>query len=509
MQTSPYGSWKSPVTADLIVAGSVGLGDIAVDGEDIYWVEGRPAEGGRSVIVRRAADGATRDVTPAPFNARTRVHEYGGGAFAVDAGTVFFSNFADQRIYRVGPGGEPRALTPEGPLRYADAALDRRRGRLVCVIEDHSGGEPVNSIAAVDMKSGEVTVLVQGADFYAAPRLSPEGGRLAWLCWNYPEMPWDGCELWTAELGADGRPANLLRAAGGRGESVFQPEWSPAGELFFVSDRTGWWNLYRLAEEGAQALCPMEAEFGLPMWVFGMSTYAFASAGEIVCALNERGLWRLARLDLAGGGLSPIETDCVAVGGLRAGPGFVAFHGAAADRPGEHLRLDLATGRTEVLRRSSDIEVDPGFVSVAEPIEFPTEGGRSAHAFFYPPKNRDFAASEGERPPLLVKSHGGPTSATTGAFSLGTQYWTSRGFAVLDVNYGGSTGYGREYRQRLDGAWGVVDVDDCAAGARYLAGQGRVDGGRLAIRGGSAGGYTRWPRSPSGTCSRRAPATTG
>ncbi|MBI3978953.1 MAG: S9 family peptidase [Chloroflexi bacterium] len=495
-QVAPYGSWKSPITPDLIAAGTISFGhggQIALDGEDIYWVEMRPAENGRSVVVRRTPDGQTADVTPPPFNARTRVHEYGGGAFAVAGGTVYFSNFDDQRLYRQIPGSSPEPLTPAADLRYADAVVDRRRNRLICVREDHTAGghEPANTLVGVTLDGGDTgRVLVAGNDFFASPRLSPNGSRLAWLTWNHPNMPWDGTELWIGEVAADGSVGRAARIAGGVAESVTQPEWSPDGALSFVSDRTGWWNLYRWQHGSVEPLCEMPAEFAVPQWVFGLSSYAFVSAGRIVCTYGERGIWRLAWLDTATRQIDPIETPFDDIRALRATSGHVVFNGASPTAAAAIVRLDLATHRIDVLRRAGDAPIDPGYLSVPRAIEFPTEDGRTAHGFFYPPQNRGYVAPAGERPPLLVVSHGGPTSATTTALRLEIQYWTSRGIAVLDVNYGGSTGYGRAYRQRLNGRWGVVDVDDSVNGARWHVERGELDGDRLAIRGGSAGGYT-------------------
>jgi len=493
---APYGSWRSPITSDVIVRGVVGLAEVVIDGRDVYWLEGRPDEGGRNVVVLLTPDGRTEDVTPQPFNARTRVHEYGGGGFIVDEGTVYFSNFADQRIYRVAPGGEPAPLSAENGGRYADMIVDHDRRRLIAVREDHTGHGPVNEIVGVDLESGEERVLVSGNDFYASSRLSPDGRRLAWLTWNHPNMPWDATELMVCDLDADGFPENVERVAGGQDESIFQPEWSPEGTLHFISDRTGWWNLYRRSEGHVEPLCEREAEFGLPQWVFGISTYAFVSPGRIVCSYVERGSWHLAILDTERGELEPLETPYSSIAYVRAAevPGEAAdgvvFRGSSPTEAACIVRLDPSTGLHEVLRRSDDLEIDPGYLSLPEPVEFPTEDGQTAHAFFYAPKNRDFVAPDGELPPLLVMSHGGPTSASSTALDPRIQYWTSRGIAVLDVNYGGSTGYGREYRRRLEGTWGVVDVDDCANGALYLAERGLVDGERLIITGGSAGGYT-------------------
>lgn len=290
---APYGAWKSPITSDLIVSQSIGLGGGTFDGDDVYWLEGRPAEAGRNVIVRRAPDGGTEDVNTAPFNARTRVHEYGGGAVLVDRGIVIFSNFADQRLYRVVPGQTPEAITPEAPLRYADCVVDAARNRLICVREDHgeaavAHGEAVNTIAALALDGSETQhVLVSGNDFYATPRLSPDGNTLAWLAWRHPNMPWDGTELWIAEVQPDGSLANAALIAGGENESIFQPSWSPDGRLYFVSDRSGWWNLYRLDNEGIERLVAMEAEFGVPQWAFGFSAYAFDSAERIICTYTK------------------------------------------------------------------------------------------------------------------------------------------------------------------------------------------------------------------------------
>jgi dipeptidyl aminopeptidase/acylaminoacyl peptidase len=493
-RVAPYGFWKSPITSDRIVAQAIRLGQVALDGDAVYWSELRPAEKGRTVIVCRAPDGAIGDRTPAGFNVRTRVHEYGGGALTVRNGTIYFANDADQHLYRQEMGRPPEPITSQAGMRYADGVVDSSRGVILCVREDHTdpGRQPVNTLVSVDLAGRrETRVLVSGMDFYAAPRLSPDGSRLAWLSWRHPNMPWDGTELWVAEVDAEGGLGPAERVAGGVEESIFQPEWSPNGELYFVSDRTGWWNLYRLREGAAEPLCPMEAEFGQPQWVFGMSTYAFVSADRLVCAFTQRGAWRLAELDLRTKQLAPIDLPYAEIASLRAARGRVVFLAGSPSEPLSLVQLDLATGRHEVLRRSSepDEALRPYF-STPQPVEFPTENGRTAHALYYPPRNPDYVAPDGERPPLLVHIHGGPTSSASSTLSLSTQYWTSRGVAVLDVNYGGSTGYGREYRQRLRGEWGVVDVDDCVNGARYLVAQGLVDGQRLAISGGSAGGYT-------------------
>lgn len=494
-ETASYGSWKSPITSDLIVSGSVGLSQPAIAGEDIYWIEMRPSEGGRNVIVRRDASGVATEINPPPFNARTRVHEYGGGDYVVRDGVVYFSNFSDQRLYKQLPGTEPRPMTPEGELRYADATVDAKRGRLICVREDHTvaGREAVNTLVGIALEgvASSGRVLVSGNDFYSSPRLSPDSTQLAWLSWNHPNMPWDGTELWTGEFQADGSLNKAQRIATGPTESIFQPEWSPDGSLYFVSDRNGWWNLYRLrGEEEIEPVTELDAELGVPQWIFGMSNYAFESADRIICTYYESGRSRLATIDTRTRKLQPIETTYTDITFVRAGEGQAVLRAGSPAEPPSIVRLDLSSGTFEVLRRSNNLEIDAGYFSIPRAIEFPTADGLTAHGFFYPPQNRDYRAPDDERPPLLVKSHGGPTAAAATGLSLMIQYWTSRGVGVLDVNYGGSTGYGRAYRERLKGKWGVVDVDDCANGARYLAGQGAVDGNRLMITGGSAGGYT-------------------
>jgi dipeptidyl aminopeptidase/acylaminoacyl peptidase len=493
---APYGSWKSPITSDLFVKESLTLSQVHLDGDDIYWVETRPSQGGRQVIVRQTPDGRRHDVTPPEFNARTRVHEYGGGDYVVWDGEVYFSNFTDQQLYHQTGESKPRLISrdcEDARVRYADAVVDRIRQRLICVREDHRANErePANELVAVPCAGGESTVLVSGNDFYASPRVSPDGSQLAWLTWNHPNMPWDGCELWVGEFTADGSVTNPSLVAGEARESIFQPEWSPDGRLYFVSDRSGWWNIYREAGKGSvECVCPMEAEFGAPLWIFGLSTYAFESAQRIVCAFNQRGIWQLGTIDTASGRLEKIETSYADLTFIRARPGRAVFRAGSRSKPLSIIEFDLKTHEAKVYQRQTNLEIDAGYYSQTEAIEFPTENGLTAHGFYYPPTNRDFAGPAQEKPPLLVKSHGGPTSATIAVLMLSIQYWTSRGFAVLDVNYGGSTGYGRAYRERLNGNWGIVDVDDCVNGAKYLAVQGKVDGARLVIDGGSAGGYT-------------------
>jgi dipeptidyl aminopeptidase/acylaminoacyl peptidase len=493
-KTAPYGSWKSPITADLIVSGAIGLNQPAIDGENTYWIEMRPAEGGRQVIVKRDASGKLTDINPQPFNARTRVHEYGGGDYAVSKGAVYFSNFADQRLYSQSGNEPPQPITPVAEMRYADAVVDQARNLIFCVREDHNGAnhEATNALVSLKTSANEDCgrVLVSGNDFYSSPCLHRDGNMLAWLTWNHPNMPWDGTELWQAEVEPDGSLSAAKRIAGGESESIFQPQWSPDGRLYFCSDRSGWWNLYRLEKGEIVAVTKLDAEFGVPQWAFGLSSYAFASAQRIVGIYYVRGLARLAIIDADSLELETLDLGYTDLGWVRGATGQVVFRAGSPTTPAAIVRLDLESRKTENLRQSNSLRIDSGYLSVPEAIEFPTTDGLTAHGFYYPPKNRDYSAPENERPPLLVKSHGGPTSAAATALSLHIQYWTSRGIAVLDVNYGGSSGYGREYRERLKGTWGIVDVDDCANGAKYLVNRGEVDPERLMITGGSAGGYT-------------------
>ena len=489
---SPYGSWKSPISADMVAGGEVGLEQLRIDGDDIFWIERRAREGGRKVIVRRSADGSVVDVTPAGFNARTRVHEYGGGDYAVADGTIVFSNFTDQRLYLQKHGSEPQPLTRAGALRYADGQLDSQRNLFFCVHEDHSNqGEAVSTIVRIDLNGGDAAIIVvSGNDFYSSPRLSPDGSQLAWLTWNHPNMPWDGTELWVGKLSEDGSMGDAVKVAGDVNESIFQPEWSPDGTLYFVSDRTGWWNIYLWRDDEIEALYPMDGEFGQPQWVFASALYGFASERRLVCSYTKNGHDYLSTLDTATRALDDIELPFTAISQVRVAGDRVVFIGASSTEPTTIISLNLASKELEVLRRSREIAIDSGYLAEARAIEFPTEGGLTAHGYFYPPRNRDFAAPVDEKPPLLVISHGGPTSSSSASLKYSIQYWTSRGIAVLDMNYGGSSGYGRVYRERLNGSWGIVDVDDCINGARYLVEIGAADGDRLAIRGGSAGGYT-------------------
>ncbi len=498
LQVAPYGSWRSPISAELVAAGGVALEEVKVAGDAVRWLEGRPLEGGRRVVcgVAPGGGGEPEDLTPEGFNVRTRVHEYGGGSWAVHGDILFFANFDDQRLYRQDPGSPPRPITPEPPTlaahRYADAAITPDGRVLVCVRERHEADGVINELVTLPADGSEPpAVLAGGRDFYASPRLSPDGRRLAWLEWDHPNMPWDGTELKVAELSGGVPVGESRREAGGPDESIFQPEWSPGGTLHFVSDRSGWWNLYRIQDGQVEALAPMQEEFGHPQWVFGLARYAFLPGGRIACIHGLGPLQRLGVLD-PDGHLADLDLPFTAFypPQLRAVGDRLACVAGSPTRDAAVVLIDPAGGQVEVLRQSGDQELDPGYLSVPRQIEFPTEGGQTAYALYYPPANRDFTGPDGERPPLLVTSHGGPTAEVVSLLADGYQFFTSRGIAVVDVDYGGSTGYGRAYRQRLAGRWGIVDVDDCVAAARFLADGGEVDPRRLAIRGGSAGGYT-------------------
>ena len=495
LKTSPYGSWASPITADWIVAGTVGLGQICIDGENVYWNEVRPSEKGRSVVCRRGTNGSIEDVSPSDANVRTRAHEYGGGAFTLDQGTLWYSNDSDRRVWSLPTAGTAAPLTPKRDWRFADLTRDALRGRLIAVCEDHEteDAEPVNRLVAIG-DDGNVRTLVEGADFYAAPRISPDGKSLAWLSWDHPNMPWDGCSLWCAQLAEDGELGGAELIAGGMEEAIFQPQFSPDGELFFVSDRSGWWNIYRAQQdEGGTRIAPvlpLEAECGLPQWIFGMSTYGFASESQLVFSYIVDGLSKLAIFDLANCELTPVLSPFVDISGLKVGDGKAVFVGCSLCDLPMVATLEVATCTLGIHYRSAQSSLATGDVSKPVPVTIPVGDGEVAYGFFYPPQSATHVGPEEARPPLIVKSHGGPTGQTTAAFSAKIQFWTSRGFAVLDVNYRGSTGYGRAYRRRLNGDWGVLDVEDCAAGARWLAEKGWVDGERMAISGGSAGGYT-------------------
>jgi dipeptidyl aminopeptidase/acylaminoacyl peptidase len=504
----PFGSWPTPITSELVVRAAAGIGGVTVDGETITWSELRPEEGGRTQIVQWVGDGPAVDLLPAGFNARTAVHEYGGGAWWVRGHTLWFTNWEDQRLYRLTGRAMPVPIMPEPAVprgeRWADGDFDPSGRWLAVVRERHlTAGDVVNEIVLLDTTGElEAAAVVSGPDFVSDPRFSPDGARLCWLQWNHPDMPWDGTELCVATLeGADeglrlldrdvvaGRP-HWAGDGGADGESVSQPRWHADGSLWFISDRTGWWNLYRREPSGeVEARVQIDAEIGVPQWVFGQSRYVFGPDDSVVFAHQRDGVDHLARAT-ADGTVADIDTPYTSIGSLASAGDDVVFVGASATTEPAVVRLEPGSGESVVLRPPRDLGLDTSWISVPEAISFPSSGGRTAHALFYPPTNPQTSAEAGKLPPLLVLIHGGPTSAARPILSLGTQYWTSRGFAVVDVNYGGSTGYGREYRRQLDGSWGLVDLDDCVAAAGWLVAEGRVDPARLCIRGGSAGGYT-------------------
>jgi len=523
MQTRPYGSWPSPISTSAVTAGGIGVSGPAYGGDTLYWIESRPEEKGRHVLMSASPGSDDKQglvtVTPDEFSVDTAVHEYGGGEYipgsggSPDAAIVFFCNGADQRIYRQVGSGTPSPITPEPPepgsVRYADACIVPGEDALVAVRERHPPKrEAVNDLVWIDGTGAKDPIsIASGHDFFSFPRVDPTGTLLAWTTWDHPRMPWDGTELWTARI-VDGALTNIKRIAGGPEESIFQPEWGPDGSLYFASDRTGWWNLYRWNGDnkddgkagdgdGAAAVAPIEAEVGTGQWVFGLSHYTILADGRIYCVYSRDGLDHIGLIRPGSTSIERVDLPFTYYGrgGSIAGNGTdkIAFVGATAQTSPAIFEVDVSDEANPSLRKvrePNQIDFEAGDLSTPEPIEFPTTGNRTAHALFYPPQNRDIQGPDGELPPLIVKSHGGPTANATSELSLGLQYWTSRGFGVVDVNYGGSLGYGREYRQRLNGQWGIVDVDDCIHAARFLEQSGRVDGKRMAIRGGSAGGYT-------------------
>jgi dipeptidyl aminopeptidase/acylaminoacyl peptidase len=492
-QTANYGSWKSPISSELIVSATIGVSSPKFAGEDIYWLESRPSEGGRSTIVKLDSTGKKEDIIAQPLNVRTRVHEYGGGAFLIDEGIIYFSNYVDQRVYIQKPGETPQPLTAESKLRYADFCLDRSHNRLICVAEDHSNPdiEAENKLVTIDLSTGEVNTLVSEANFYTSPTLSPNGKQLAWLCWNHPYMPWDSTFLYLADVNEDGGLSNISLVAGSESESICEPKFSPDGTLYFSSDRTNWWNLYYQDKQGEiKAVYPLDAEFGFPHWVFGETIYGFVDDQTIITTYTQNGTWKLGAIDISGQTLTNYDIPFSNIAYLQVKGKEILFTGGSPTQATAIVKMNFNTGDYHILQQSSNLDIDTGYLSQPQQIAFPTSNGKTAYAWYYPPQNKDFSAPEGELPPLFVKSHGGPTAMTTASYNLRIQYWTSRGFAFIDVNYGGSTGYGREYRQRLYGNWGIVDVADCINVAQYLVQEGKVDGDKLAISGGSAGGYT-------------------
>ena len=492
---APYGSWASPFKIERLTDRVVFLAEPHGADGIRWWLEGRPDEGGRQALFRRESDGTLTRVTPEGFNARSRVHEYGGGATLVSGDLVVVSDFATGRLNRVVRPGELVPITPERQWRYADMIHDARRNRLMAVREDHEPafvaehGEWGNDLVSIDLESGEVEVIAQGSDFYSAPRLSPDGSTLVWLEWHHPNMPWDGTALRMAAVGADGVVGEPRTISGSRTDWISQPQWSPEGVLHFAAEPTGWMNLYRFVDDRIEQLTDLEAEVVGPDWQFGYKTYEFLPGGEMVISARSGGRDELLRR-APDGAISMINLpQFTEISALTWDRDRLLVRAAGPAQPAVVAEITL-DGEVTVLRIATPNAPDPADVSLPRHIEFPTTGDRTAYGNFYAPVNQAFRAPAGELPPLIVTSHGGPTANAYSGLQTGIQLFTSRGYAVLDVDYGGSTGYGRAYRERLNGEWGIVDVDDCVAGAKFLAEQGLVDGKRQAIRGGSASGFT-------------------
>ncbi|MCI0736210.1 MAG: prolyl oligopeptidase family serine peptidase [Beijerinckiaceae bacterium] len=488
---APYGTWSSPVSVELMTGAAIGLSGLSVDGEDLYWLEARPSENGRTVLCRRLASGEIEDVTPPPINAGSRVHEYGGGAYAVEAGVIVFSERSDGSVWAVEAGAAPRKLDTPKECRYADFLMDLARRRVLAVREDFRGrpaADPKAAIVALPLDAGGAeTVLAEGPDFLSSPRLSPGGDRLAWIAWDHPAMPWDQTRLYVGEVTKKGAIEAERLVAGETPEAIVQPEWSDGGTLHFCSDRTGWWNLYALHGTAIEPLAPIDAEIGGPHWVFRQRYFAFLPDGRIVAAIVRDGMRTAALIE--NGRIVPLDAGQVQDCPRPLGNGLAYISTPPSAPPAVALSAGVQRSAPIFIRRAAPSIVPDETISLGEAIDFMTPRG-IAHAFWYPPKNRDYESPPGTLPPLIVLSHGGPTSMATNSFSLSVQWWTSRGFGVVDVNYSGSTGYGRAYRERLHGQWGVADVEDCAGAATYLVERGLADGRRLIIRGGSAGGYT-------------------
>ncbi|MFC3114248.1 S9 family peptidase [Cellvibrio fontiphilus] len=492
MNPPACGHWPSPISAELLTAQGIRLSDPQAVGDWLYWLETRPQEQGRCVLVCEQA-GVRRDLLPAPHSIRTRIQEYGGTPYLATQDFIFYVLDSDQRIYAYDLNQHTsRALTAEGAYRYADFCFDAQRARLLAVREDctHNAQHPRSEIIALDLISGALSVLAQGADFYSNPRLSPSGNQLSYLRWNHPQMPWDGTECVLAELTPAGAVAQSAVIAGSTTESIFQPQWSPAGELFFVSDRSNWWNIYRWTGSSAEAICAMDAEFATPQWVFGMSSYGFLSADEIFCCYSQEGVWQLGLIHIAQQKLRPINSplrDISSIFCQHQPESRALFLGASATQ-GAQL-WGYSAGNYAPLQHNK-FALDERYLARAEAISFPTRDGEMAHGFYYAPSHAEYRTAPDNLPPLLVMCHGGPTGACETSLNLKIQFWTSRGFAVLDVNYRGSTGYGRQYRDRLKHHWGITDVIDVCSGVDYLIAQQKINPQKIAIRGSSAGGYT-------------------
>ena len=495
-----YGSWTSPISAELITKAAPGLNCLQSHDDCLYWVESRPWEAGRNVIMCRRADGTVVDLLPKPYSHGSRVHEYGGTAYAVADHHLYFVNAADQRIYQLDlqeaaeeeGNREPYPLTPISLQRFADLIVDSDNQRLIAVCEDHSGEqEPRGYLVAISLnpENPQVTTIESGADFYAYPRLSPDGETLCWIQWQHPHMPWDCTQLWQATIAEDGSLSNKTVVAGGNNDqAIFQPQWSPDNQLYFVSDSNNWWNIYRADNGEIEPVVEIAAEFATPLWQFGMSTYDFIDSDTIGCLWTEKGIWHCGFIDLKSSQLSLIETSYSSMQAACCFQGSLFMVAGAAALPAE-IACVTPEG-TSAVYSPSTLDIDREYLSRPQSVLFPASDGQQVHAFFYPPASATYCGKENELPPAIALCHGGPTGATDSGLNLKIQYWTSRGFAVVDINYRGSTGFGRKFRQSLIGAWGVADVEDSQSAINYLAGENKIDPQRCIIRGSSAGGYT-------------------
>ena len=495
LKIAPFGSWKSIITSDFVVKETVGLSEIRLDNGDIYWIEMRPEESGRNVLVKYNPKGSNIDITPSEYSVRSRVHEYGGGPVCIANGTTYFVNNKNQLIYRQFGENDPELISQMQKMRYADLVFDKHRNNIVSVRESHNNiqNEPLNEIIFIDLNNKlNEKVIVTGNDFYSNPRISPDGKNMAWLSWNHPNMPWDGNELWVADLDSEGFLFNKRKIISDQ-ESVFQPEWSPDGILYFVSDRNGWWNLYRYNDNQVEIVLEAKAEFGSPMWVFGMSNYVFASSDLIISKYTKNGYWYIGKINLKANTLEDIELEegyDFSRSNIEIHQGKIYFGGGSVSKVFSIFEFNINTNVLNTLKKSMSLDIPLNYISKPEPIKFKTTEEADSHAFFYPPCSNDFVADDNEKPPLIVIIHGGPTGSASITLNMEVQFWTSRGFSVLDVNYRGSTGYGTEYRKALNGKWGIADVEDCINGVQYLINNNIVDKNRVVIRGSSAGGFT-------------------
>jgi len=493
----PFGAWESPISAREIAAGGTSLQALSASGDSVYLIESRPSEMGRQVLLRLPSRGDFSECTPSNFNTRTRVHEYGGGDYWVHEGVIFAVSFSDQRVYRIDDEeSEPVAITPRSEiansLRYANGTVSSDGSTIYCVQENHLDPEHILNQIVCFPSDGSIDprVIFSGTDFVSSPKISPDGLTLTWLSWDHPNMPWDGTQLHMAQINSDGGLSNRKLIAGGSEESITQPTWSPDGVLHFISDRSGWWNLYFFENEEITRLVELDADFAGPDWQFGFSSYDFMADSSVICTYKDRDRDILIKVGREDSVPEKIQNDYSSISDVSVLNDVIYFIGSSPVVPAELVSISLAENTINTLRQSREATIDASFISEAEFIEFDTTESAKSFALFYPPKHAHSQGAPDEKPPLLVMSHGGPTSATSTSYNLAIQYWTSRGIAVVDVNYRGSSGFGRAYRNALRNQWGVFDTADCIAAARFLEQRGDVDGSRMAIRGGSAGGYT-------------------